>query len=119
MPIQAIMIEDTSADKPRPATNKIWWLLPLALLLIGAGIYRLRFDAEVLDLLPAGEPVVEGLKLFQQNFANARELIITVRAPEADAAEQTARNLAERLRRETNLVLRVAWEPPWLEHPDQ
>src|SRR5258706_16467634 len=103
------MAEDTSADKPQAPTNKLWWLLPLALLLIGAGIYRLRFDAEVLDLLPAGEPVVEGLKLFQQNFANARELIITVRAPDADAAEQAAHKLAERLRTETNLVMRGAW----------
>src|SRR5881409_361629 len=101
---------EASDQKPRAAINKRWLLLLLALLPIGAGIYRLRFDAEVLDLLPAGEPVVEGLKLFQQNFANARELIITVRAPEADAAEQTARKLAERLRPETNLVLGVAWE---------
>jgi len=33
---------------------------------VGLGIYRLRFDVEVLNLLPRGEPVVEGLKLFQQ-----------------------------------------------------
>src|SRR5258706_1396771 len=99
--------------------NKRWWLIVLGLVAIAIGIHRLRFDAEVLDLLPTGEPVVEGLKLFQQNFANARELIITVRATEADAAEQAARKLAERLRKETNLVSGAAWEPPWLEHPDQ
>ena len=81
------------------------WLMLAAVIAIGAGIYRLRFDVEVLNLLPAGDPVVQGLKLFQQHFANARELIITIRAQDADAAEQTARLLAERLRRETNLVL--------------
>src|SRR5206468_7342035 len=99
--------------------NKLrWWLLLLLLAAIGGGIYRLRFDAEVLNLLPAGEPVIEGLKRFQQHFANARELIMTVRADDADAAEQAARWLAERLRRETNLVAQTAWEPPWLEHPE-
>src|SRR5437773_9572965 len=96
-----------------------WWLLFLLAIAVGGGIYRLRFDVEVLNLLPAGDPVVEGLKLFQQHFANARELIITVRGSDADAAEQATRSLAERLRRETNLVARATWEPPWLEHPDQ
>src|SRR5882762_8075881 len=95
------------------------WLLFLLLIAVGLGIYRLRFDVEILNLLPAGEPVVEGLKLFQQNFANARELIITVQAPDPESAEQVARGLAERLRKETNLVAQATWQPPWLEHPEQ
>jgi len=95
------------------------WLILLVLVAVGLGIYRLRFDVEVLNLLPPDEPVVQGLKLFQQYFANARELIVTVRADEAEAAEQGARLLAERLRKETNLVAEATWEPPWLEHPDQ
>lgn len=95
------------------------WLLLLLLIAVGLGIYRLRFDVEVLNLLPADEPVVQGLKLFQQYFANARELIITVRSEQPEAAEQAARWLAERLRKETNLVSEATWEPPWLEHPEQ
>jgi len=78
---------------------------------------RLRFDVEVFDLLPANLQVVAGLKLYQQHFANARELIITVRAPEAEQAENAARAIAERLRRQTSLVDTVTWEPPWLEQP--
>src|SRR3954469_4720002 len=95
------------------------WLVLLVVIAVGLGIYRLRFDVEVLNLLPPKEPVVQGLKLFQQYLANARELIVTVRADEAEAAEQAARLLAERLRKETNLVAEATWEPPWLEHPDQ
>src|SRR5437763_8378586 len=110
------MTHNRDADGPYMKISRRGLFL-LLLIAIGVGIYRLRFDVEVLNLLPAGEPVVEGLKLFQQHFANARELIITVRAPESDAAEQTARWLAERLRPETNLVARATWEPPWLEHP--
>ncbi len=83
------------------------------------GVWRLRFDVDILDLLPPDEPTVQGLKLYQQYFANARELIITLRAPEADQAERLAGTLANRLREQTNLVAEVTWQPPWMEHPEQ
>jgi len=95
------------------------WLWLILLVPIVVGLARLRFDVEVFDLLPADLPVVQGLKLYQQYFANARELIITLRASEPEQAESAARTLAERLREQTNLVASVTWEPPWLEHPGQ
>ena len=94
-----------------------WWavlLLPMA-----AGVSRLHFDADVLDLLPARLPAVQGLKMYQQHFANARELIVTVHAPDADAATSAAQSIASKLRHETNLVADATWQPPWLEHPEQ
>src|SRR5215475_10868326 len=94
-----------------------WWLL--LLLPIALGLARLHFDVEVLDLLPGELPVVQGLKLYQQHFANARELIITVRAADPESAELASRAIAERLRHQNNLVASVIWQPPWLEHPDQ
>jgi predicted RND superfamily exporter protein len=94
-----------------------WWVLLLAA--IAAGAWRLRFDLEILDLLPADEPAVQGLKLYQKYFTNARELVITVRASDADKAEQFAGALAEKLRAQTNLVSDVTWQPPWLEQPGQ
>src|SRR4051812_11969541 len=97
---------------------RLWpWLL--LLLLIVAGLTRLHFDVEVLNLLPPDVPAVQGLKLYQQHFANARELIIPVRAPDPKQAETTARVIAEKLRAQTNLVTAVTWQPPWLEHPGQ
>lgn len=94
-----------------------WWLL--LLIPIVAGLARLRFDVEVLDLLPANVPAVQGLKIYQQHFANARELIVTVHAPDREAAERAAKTIAENLSRATNLVADVTWQPPWLEHPGQ
>jgi predicted exporter len=94
-----------------------WWLL--LLVPIFAGLARLHFDVEVLDLLPANVPAVQGLKIYQQHFANARELIVTVKAQNPEAAETVARSIAEKLRGETNLVSDATWQPPWLEHPDQ
>ncbi len=74
---------------------------------------------DILDLLPPDEPTVQGLKLYQQHFANARELVITLRAPDADQAERLAGALADRLRQQTNLVSEVTWQAPWNEHPEQ
>jgi predicted exporter/lauroyl/myristoyl acyltransferase len=95
------------------------WLWLLALVPIALGLARLHFDVEVLNLLPSEAAAVQGLKIYQQNFANARELILSVRAPDAETAEATAGAIAGRLRRETNLVSQVTWQPPWLEHPAQ
>ena len=94
-----------------------WWLLLLVPII--AGLARLHLDAEMLDLLPANIPAVQGLKIYQQHFTDARELIITVRAPDPDTAEHTAKTIAENLQRATNLVAAVTWQPPWQEHPEQ
>ena len=97
---------------------KRWWwaLLTVAVVL---GLCRLRFDVDILNLLPPDEPTVQGLKLYQQYFANARELVITLRAPDAERAERLADALAARLRQQTNLVASVSWQPPWMENPGQ
>jgi len=92
--------------------------LLLALLSV-VGLARLRFDVDVLNLLPAELPVVHGLKLYQAHFANARELILTLEARDADTAENAARALAETLRPQRHLVSRVLWQPPWLDYPSQ
>ena len=69
---------------------KRWlWLL---LIPLAFGLVRLRFDVEVLNLLPSKLPVVQGLKLFQQHFAGAEELIVTLEADSAEAAEVSARS---------------------------
>jgi predicted RND superfamily exporter protein/lauroyl/myristoyl acyltransferase len=103
--------------KPLQHPGRWYWLFLLLPILLG--LSRLQFDVEVLDLLPGDAPAVRGLKLYQQHFANARELVITVRGTDADGVEATARTLAERLRLETNLVAAATWEMPWIEHPDQ
>jgi predicted RND superfamily exporter protein/lauroyl/myristoyl acyltransferase len=95
----------------------LWWLLLLVPVVFG--LSRLRINTEVLDLLPPDQPAVQGLKIYQQHFANARELIITLRAADAGNAESLAEALAARLRKETNLVAAVSWQPPWMENPAQ
>jgi uncharacterized protein len=94
------------------------WIWILTTLLLLAGLGRLRFDAEVLHLLPEELPVVRGLLQQQRYFANARELMITVQAEDPDAALRVAGALAGRLALQTNLIRGVRWQPPWREHPE-
>ena len=111
---------DKQAVGPPPSLKhpgRWFWLLLLVPVVVG--LARLRFDVEIFDLLPANLPAVRGLKLYQENFANARELLLTVKANSAEEAETAARAIAGRLRAQTNLVESVTWEPPWLEHPEQ
>lgn len=93
------------------------WLWLLLVLPLALGIARLRFDVEILNLLPAKLGVVEGLRLYQQHFSNVRELLITVEASTPEETESAARVLARTLRAQTNLVAGVAWQPIWMEEP--
>lgn len=92
------------------------WLLIL-LIPIAIGLTRLRFDTDVLNLLPDEIPAVEGLKVYHKHFANNREVIITVTAPNSADAETAARAVAERLQAATNLVAQAVWQPPWMDRP--
>ena len=95
------------------------WLWLLLLVPLALGIARLRFDADILNLLPAKLAVARGLKMYQEHFSNARELIVTLEAATPEEAESAARALAHVLRAQTNLVTSVTWQPSWMEDPAQ
>jgi predicted RND superfamily exporter protein len=97
---------------------KRWWWLWLALA-VGLGLWRLRFDVDVLDLLPSDEPTVQGLKLYEKHFTNVRELLVSVRASDADQAEKLANALADRLMQQTNLVAEVSSQSTLMAQPEQ
>ncbi|HUE37698.1 MAG TPA: MMPL family transporter [Candidatus Acidoferrum sp.] len=97
---------------------KRWWWV-LLLIAVGLGFCRLRFDVDVLDLLPSDEPTVQGLKLYEKHFTNARELIISLHGQDPDQVQRLAAELAARLRQQTNLVQEVTWQPPWMDAPQQ
>jgi predicted RND superfamily exporter protein len=95
------------------------WLWLLLVIPMAFGLWRLRLDVEVLNLLPDQFPVVRGIKLYQTNFSNGRELIITLNSEDPEAAENAARGIAQALRTATNLTRQVTWQPLWLENPGQ
>jgi predicted RND superfamily exporter protein/lauroyl/myristoyl acyltransferase len=93
------------------------WLWLLFLVPVVLGFLRLRFDVDVLNLLPGDVPAVHGLELYQRNFTDSRDLIITVRSPTSGQTESAARSIAEVLRADTNRVASVLWQPAWMERP--
>jgi predicted exporter len=97
---------------------KRWWWA-LLLVAIALGFCRLRFDVDVLDLLPSDVPSVEGLKLYEKHFTNARELVVTLRGENPDQVQRLTGELAAKLRKETNLIEEVTWQPPWMDDAQQ
>ena len=97
---------------------KRWWWVIL-LVAVGLGFCRLRFDVDVLDLLPSDEPSVMGLKLYEKYFTNARELVVTIHGKDSEQVQRVAGELASRLRQQTKLVEEVTWQPPWMDEPQQ
>ena len=71
------------------------WIWLFLLVPAALGLLRLRFDVDVLDLLPPDIEAVQGLKLYQQHFANARELLITLECQSAEGGEKAAGPLAK------------------------
>ncbi len=95
-------------------THWPWWLV---VGLLAAGLARVRLDVEVLNLLPTDLPAVRGLKIYQGQLANGRELMVTVRGRDAEETERAARAVAEALRARRELVASVVWQPWWQEGP--
>ena len=101
----------TKWEKVRSPT---WlWLLLVPPILLGA--FRLRFDIDVLNLLPQDLPVVHGLQLYQKHFANLRELILTLEGSDPENVETGARLIARSLRENSNLVNTVLGSWPSVE----
>jgi predicted exporter/lauroyl/myristoyl acyltransferase len=97
--------------------NRRGWLWLLCAIPLVVGLARLRFDADIFNLLPSDLPAVRGLQLQQQNFSNARELLVTLHAADAEVAGNGARAIANHLATRTHLVRSARWQPPWLEQP--
>jgi predicted exporter/lauroyl/myristoyl acyltransferase len=79
-------------------------------MLVVLGMWRLRFDAEPLALLPDEVPSVAGLRWHQRDFPAGRELIVTVRADAPDVALRTAEAVASDLGSVAGLASRVRWQ---------
>jgi len=80
------------------------------------GFGRLRIDVDVFNLLPIDSRMVDGLKLYQRSFGTSRELIISLRSPDANQTEHAARSLAGELGR-SDLTTGVIWRSPFQEDP--
>ncbi len=97
---------------------KRWLLIAVVVaVVLFAGLSRFDLDADIFGLLPRDAPTVQGLKLYQETFGSSRELMLTVRSPDADLTEQSARSLAEALAG-ADLTDRALWRDPFRDDPE-
>jgi predicted exporter len=99
--------------------RRISWLAlaAAAVVFVAAGLSRISFNIDILKLLPTHLPQVEGLSLFLKNFAQPRELIVTIEGESAEKVEACADDLAKSLAARTDLVSRAVARPPWEKNP--
>lgn len=95
-----------------------WVALGLALVVfVAAGLSRISFNIDILKLLPTHLPQVEGLSLFLKNFAQPRELIVTLEGDDPEKVEACADELAAQLASRPDLATRALARPPWEKNP--
>lgn len=93
-------------------------LLAAAILLASAGLMRLRFDTDILSMLPGDLPEVKGLKAYHEAFSRNDELVMLIEGGEddegtlADAAGSLARQLES-----DGVVKHARWKPRWADDP--
>jgi predicted exporter len=99
--------------------NKALWILLFlgVAAYIALGLSRISFNVDILRLLPSQLHQVEGLALFLKNFALPNELIITVKASDAETADSSVERISESLSNNPGLVARVVDAPPWEKNP--
>ncbi len=95
------------------------FILVAAILFASFGLTRLRFDTDILSMLPAGLPEVKGLKAFHEAFSRDDKLILVIEGGEQDAGALTeaAESLGEALQAD-GVVKQARWKPRWNEDPE-
>src|SRR5438105_15631613 len=90
----------------------------IAISSVGILLAFLRLDTEVLDLLPRGFESVEGLKIYNSEFAQTRELTFALlcQPEDVDKLEEFVPKFVEKLRAQPWCVRVLAVSP--MEKPD-
>ena len=94
-------------------------LLVSAILFASFGLTRLRFDTDILSMLPGELPEVKGLKAFHEAFSKNDELILVIGGSESDAGtlSEAAESLGKKLEAD-GVVKHARWKPRWNEEPE-
>jgi predicted RND superfamily exporter protein len=98
-------------------------MLLAAIAVAALGITRLRFDTDILSMLPGELPEVKGLKAHHQAFARQDEAILlleTESSGDDEGDEHTPAKLAASLAahlEKDGVVKRARWQPQWTADP--
>lgn len=94
-------------------------ILVVAILVASFGLTRLRFDTDILSMLPGDLPEVKGLKAFHEAFSRNDELILVIDGGEDDVGTLSlaAESLGKKLEAD-GVVKHARWKPRWNEEPE-
>ena len=94
-------------------------ILVIAILAASSGLLRLRFDTDILSMLPGELPEVKGLKAFHEAFSRNDELILVIEGgdDEAGSLPTAAESLGKKLEAD-GVVKHARWKPRWNEEPE-
>ena len=73
------------------------------------GISRIRFDVDVMKLLPADLPEAEGARVFMEHFLKRSQILVMVEGRKAEEVEAATERVARALEAREDLVRRVVW----------
>src|SRR3954464_1314633 len=91
----------TIADLVTRRRTLVWFAVAIiSAISIGILVTRMKLDTEVLNLLPGGFESVEGLKVYNRDFAQVRDLTFALvcQPNDVDKLEEFAPQFAQRLR---------------------
>ncbi len=97
-----------------------WWLygmLLAAIAVAATGLSRLRFDTDILSMLPGGLPEVKGLKAQHRAFARQDEAILLLETGGEHSPADAAKSLAAALEKD-GVVKSARWQPRWTADPE-
>lgn len=81
-----------------------------------AGLTRLRFETDILEVLPKGLPVVEALKVSQEHFDNDQQVVLLLESKTEEIFAEDAVELAKFLR-EKLAPAKVLYQSEFEENP--
>ena len=97
----------------------VWFgVAALAAACLGILVTRIKLDSDVINMLPKGFESVEGLKIYDRDFEQTRELTFALRCQpqDVDKLEEFAPTFAENLRKQSWCERVLAGSP--METPD-
>jgi uncharacterized protein len=94
------------------------FLLIVSILVASFGLTRLRFDTDILSMLPDKLPEVKGLKAFHEAFSSDDELVVLIEGGPADEGllPAAAESLGEFLEK-SGVIKSARWKPKWMDEP--
>lgn len=91
-------------------------MLLAAVAVAAFGLTRLKFDTDILSMLPGDLPEVKGLKAHHKAFAREDEAILLVEGTGESSPADAAKSLAEALQAD-GVVKEARWQPRWTAEP--